>query len=482
MYYIKDEEAAKRPFYTWENYQYDKTHNPGKKETFAMVYWKTVEESLLNHEITVPAEYGFTVTDSYGPQMVFFNAMKNRMESIFYETKGKIEDQVQLYLQKQDYTIDQWPDPCLPVVFRTKDPHNFLGDPPENKYGYAKGLMFNEADSDGFVFHYFGTKHKEKGFSNKSGLTVADMDFTVYLPDQLKNPQVGEYKGPDFDRNIEKFGIEFPEVKEYEKELKAANKKIDSLFTNVYKREEYEAARKDLGRGKRETSEEADAIAWTGFIPKMRWMILFILGILVLGILAVSLWLHLSGNLMDDTLLPAYEKLTGIRQYVVGLYFAFLYGICGVLEALPGKVYWIAEGILFLAAAIYMAVICSLPGCMLGEKYRRYKKIRKQYEQKVKTAEKETKGTAQQFEKGAEIIKLSKPYLEAVAQKEEVERKLEAAKKIQKEMRKSYPQIAQSWHKRWLEAYLETSPRVPGKKERAGFQVVYIKPVPAEKD
>ena len=93
---------------------------------------------------------------------------------------------MQIYLYEHDFEVDQWPNPCLPVLFRTKNLYNFDTRVPEFESLYGKGRMFRDEDAMGFAYNYFGQDyvHGQTRVATIPTISMNDDDI-FYSPDVL---------------------------------------------------------------------------------------------------------------------------------------------------------------------------------------------------------------------------------------------------------------------------------------------------------
>lgn len=473
--YIKDEEARKLPLYTWQDYQYDKKNHPGKKETFAMAYWKVIEENLVNRTLEVRTEAG----------EFFSNNLLGYMNNYFFSARVSVEKSMQIYLYEHGFEVDQWPDPCLPVLFRTQNPYNFDTRVPEFESLYGKGRMFRDEDATGFVYNYFGQGyvHGQTRVATIPTISMNDDDI-FYCPDVLSRKAGVDEKDIRSVDSSAVYHTNLPVYVKCQQEYKQAKKKVDDLIADADKKGAYKAAQENLKKAGSTGGGVSAALEYTSPLARIIWILLFLAGLLVASIPIYSVYLHFTGLSFWDSFVDCENFSNKAVQMLVAIYAS----IAGILHALigmaKGTAYWVVIGILFVLLFIYMFVIFNLDGCPVGKKHRESKKIKKQYKKDVREAEQKAGKAAKDHEKEVAAVRTTDAYLQAERELEAAKARLKEAQKQEDWMGKHHVGIAISWHSQWYEylTKLYEVPKMPTAEERKKFRVIYVKPVDYDYD
>lgn len=471
--YIKDEAARKLPLYTWQDYQYDKKNHPGKKETFAMAYWKVVEENLVDHTLEI---------QTY-PYEFFSDRILKEMSTHFSITRRSVEASMQIFLCEHNFEVDQWPDPCLPILFRTKNPYNYK-TLPISSVPHAKGRMFRDEDATGFVYNFFGQEYEHDPEQKKNLIINENMDDILYVPDVLKR------KGIVDENDLRKFNSSYvyhtnlPIYVKCQQEYKQAKKKVDDLIAGADKKGTYKAAQDNLKKAESTGGGVSAALEYTSPLARIIWILLFLAGLFVASIPIYSVYLHFTGLSFLDSFVD-YENFS---NKAVQLLVAIYASIAGILHALigmaKGTAYWVVIGILFVVLFVYMFVIFNLDGCPVGKKHRESNKIKKQYKKDMREAEQKAGKAAKDHEKEVAAVRTTDAYLQAERELEAAKARLKEAQKQEDWMGKHHVGIAIGWHSQWYEylTKLYDVPKMPTAEERKKFRVIYVKPVDYDYD
>ena len=419
MVNIRHEEADDKEFYTYHDYLKDKAsgHN---KDSFAYNYWENTEDFINERKLYGRYERE-RITD--GSSNSYSEDLQSSVNNYFYCLRVAQDKAAMNYLEEHDLVIDQWPDPCLPVIWRPETNH-------DKRFGaHDKKLLFKDKN-DGFCFHFFGGEYVYKEYSS---LFCRPQEAQLY--DLHKNdPNVYDKKlrEKNFrDRPISR-------LKDYQKQI---------LY--LPEQQKYSDASKKLKKIHKDMENDQESIERVSFGNRFIWTLLMLIGTVCISLVVLCAYWFLKGmdtDMVNQSLLAMAEADNS--KWSIKLVFLtvgyFIYVILSLAVAIGGTVgFWVGEGILLLLIAIlvlYIAVRLDAKKSPLGKRAREGRKKAAEWNVKLEEARKELKKAEKELQEAENALKSTDGYLQAVQR--------------QKWWVNNYYTISNKWMNAWYQCFL----------------------------
>ena len=369
------------------------------------------------------------------------------MDSFFSFIRYRQEMALQHYLLDHDFVIDQWPDPCLPIIWH-----------PENNQDYglyhtpSPDRLFSSSD-DGFCFHFFGDDYEFRQYFNENHC----YSYAFFRSDEPKVQKITSGWLTLDKKQREKCmnDAPVPQLQRYQKQISELeeNRKVRRIRDDIYHiHQESEPDEENMNR----------ITLWNKFV----WLLMIAAGAVCVALVSLCAYWYLKGMDGSDVYQVLETMAAQNSHWTAKSFFwmmgSFVYAVLTIPAALVGSIgFWICEGILLILILVMMVMIHSKLGgadAPFGKKARDGRNRAKQLKSDLKEPRNELKQAKQELQTAIDEIKNTQGYKDA--------------EYWQKWWINNCSSLASEWHQAWFDCYIHRAnpPKIPPLKVRKNYE------------